>query len=123
MKPWRSAPELGAGLRLFRAGETRAAHESWEEAWRAHAGTTLGEVARALSQWAAACVHREGGREPGFRSLAAKAAARLAAADVDAEHGTRALSERIARAAAGAGEADARAALDDGTPDEPGARG
>jgi predicted metal-dependent hydrolase len=123
VKPWRSAPELDAGIRSFRAGETRAAHESFEEVWRAHSGTTLGEVARALSQWAAACVHREAGRDAGFRSLAAKAAARLAAGEVDAEHGTRALSERIARFAAGDGAADVRSVLDDGAPDEHGPRG
>lgn len=118
MRHWRSAPELEVGIRLFRAGGTRAAHEEWEQVWRSSAGAPIGEVARALAQWAAACVHREAGQETGFRSLATKAAARLAAADVDAEHGTRALSERIA--AAGAGAVDAHAVFDD---DDAGAHG
>lgn len=100
MSRWRAAPELAAGLRLLESGATRAAHEAWESAWRAHAGTPLGEVARALSQWAAACVHLENGREPGFRSLAAKSAARLALPGVVAQFDTGALSVRFARAAA-----------------------
>jgi len=97
---WRTAPEFAEGIRLFDAGATRAAHESFEEAWRAQRGTALGEVARALAQWAAACVHLEEGRAHGFQSLAAKCADRLAQPEIDAEFGTRPLSAWMARAAA-----------------------
>lgn len=99
MTRWRAAPELARGLRLFDAGETRAAHEAWEAAWRAHAGSALGDVARALSQWAAACVHLEAGREAGFRSLAAKSAAALASESLDARFDTRPLAAWIEDAA------------------------
>ncbi len=100
MSRWREAPELAPGIRLFESGATRAAHEAWEEVWRAQSGTPLGEVARALSQWAAACVHLENGRISGFQSLAAKSAQRLATAGIEAEFGTQALASRIARSAA-----------------------
>jgi len=93
---WRSAPALMAGIRSFECGATRSAHEEWEDAWRAHGGTPLGELARALSQWAAACVHLESGRESGFRSLAAKSARRLALAEIDEQFDTDALATWIA---------------------------
>lgn len=95
MSRWRSAPELAEAVRLHERGETRAAHEAFEDAWRARVGTPLGEVARALAQWSAACVHLEHGRAAGFRSVGAKSVARLAAHDADFD--TRALSARIAR--------------------------
>lgn len=101
MRRWRGAPELADGVRLYESGATRAAHEAWESVWRAHRGEALGRVARALSQWAAACLHLEGGREPGFRSLAARCAAALDDADLDARFDTRPLAAWIARAAAG----------------------
>ena len=108
MSRWRTAPELAEGIRLYDAGATRAAHESFEEAWRARRGTALGEVARALAQWAAACVHLEEGRARGFQRLAAKCVERLARPEIDAEYGTRPLSGWIARAAAAARPGDVR---------------
>lgn len=100
MNRWRTAPELAEGVRLFDDGATRAAHEAFEEVWRARRGTALGELARALAQWTAACVHLEEGRAHGFRSLAAKCSERLARPDLDALFGTRPLAAWIARAAA-----------------------
>ncbi len=96
----RERAELAEGLRLLAEHEARAAHESFEDVWRAHTGTQLGEVARALSQWAAACVHRENGRDAGFQSLAQKCARRLAEAEVASEFQTAALAAWMARAAA-----------------------
>lgn len=99
MKSWRAAPELADALAQLDAGETRAAHEAFEDVWRAHRASSLGEVARALSQWAAACIHLESGRETGFRSLAVKCAERLSAAQVVAEFGTEPLATWIAETA------------------------
>jgi len=96
---WRAAPELAAALAQLDSGETRAAHDAFEDVWRAHRGSALGEVARALSQWSAACVHHEFGRETGFRSLAAKCADRLSAVEVTAEFDTTELAGWIREAA------------------------
>jgi predicted metal-dependent hydrolase len=70
-QPWR------AGARELAAGRARAAHDAWEEEWRARRGSDEGEVLRALAQYAAALVHRAEDRERGCRSLCAAAAARL----------------------------------------------
>lgn len=94
------APELAEGIRRFESGATRPAHEEWEDVWRTHRGSPLGEVARALSQWAAACIHLEEGRIAGFRSLAAKCASRFAGPAIAEEFETRPLADRIARLSA-----------------------
>ncbi|MBL8862551.1 MAG: DUF309 domain-containing protein [Planctomycetes bacterium] len=95
MSRWRRAPELADGLRLLEDGQSRQAHEAFEEAWRAHRGRPVGEAARALAQWAAACLHRAAGRESGYRGLATKCARTLATASLDAELDTRALAAWI----------------------------
>ena len=63
--------ELGA--RHFAAGRWLAAHEAWEEEWRATPAGAEREVLRALAQAAAACQHESTGNARGARSLAQKA--------------------------------------------------
>lgn|GEM_PF-2557262 len=99
MSSWRAAPELAAALEQLDSGATRAAHEAFEDVWRANRATALGEVARALSQWAAACIHLDAGRETGFQSIAAKCAERLSAERVADELDTMALANWITEAA------------------------
>ncbi len=99
MSSWRDETELVHAIELLDAGETRAAHEAFEDVWRANRDSVLGEVARALSQWAAACIHLEAGRDIGFQSLAAKCAERLSADPVAAALGTQALASWISAVA------------------------
>lgn len=99
MSSWRDVPEIVTALTILDSGATRAAHEAFEDIWRANRESCVGEVARALSQWAAACIHLEQDREAGFRSLAAKSAERLSAAPVAAELGTTALATWITEVA------------------------
>jgi predicted metal-dependent hydrolase len=105
---WRARPELAEGLRLLATGDSRAAHEAFEDAWRAHRSAPIGDLARALSQWAAACVHWESQRESGFRSLAAKCAAAVSHADIVRQFGTSELAAWMLRVAAGNESTDPR---------------
>lgn len=108
MNRWRARPELAEGLRLLAAGCTRESHEAFEDVWRAHPGSALGEVARAFAQWTAACVHWENGRESGYRSLAEKCSRRLAEAAIEHDFDTRALSDWMAQVATRGREVDPR---------------
>jgi predicted metal-dependent hydrolase len=105
---WRARPELAEGLRLLATGASRAAHEVFEDAWRAHRPAPIGDLSRALSQWAAACVHWESRRESGFRSLAGKCAATVSRADVEREFGTSDLAAWMLRVSAGTEVVDPR---------------
>ena len=91
---------LRPGTELYARGEMRAAHEAWEDAWRAQPGTLVGQVARALAQLGAAGVHLEAGRAAGFRSVGAKCAQGLhelaEEAEPDAGANLGELSRRIA---------------------------
>lgn len=80
---------------LFARGEFRAAHELWEEAWRAAAPGAERLRLRALAQAAAACLHAERGNAKGARSLAARALEALESAPVAG--GARAPRELLAR--------------------------
>lgn len=74
---------------LFARGEFRAAHELWEDEWRACTDGPEREQLRALAQAAAACLHEQAGNARGARSLAARALqalARAPAAGRDAQH-------------------------------------
>lgn len=68
---------LARGAELFARGEFRAAHELWEEEWRAAPAGAQRDQLRALSQAAAACLHAERGNQRGARTLARKALALL----------------------------------------------
>ncbi len=108
MNRWRARPELAEGLRLLASGSARESHEAFEDVWRAHRDSSVGELARAFAQWTAACVHWQNGRAPGYRSLAAKCAERLAEETLDREFDTRALSEWMARVSTRSQEVDPR---------------
>lgn len=113
MNRWRARPELAEGLRLLALKSTLESHESFEDSWRAHRQSAIGDVARAFAQWTAACVHWENGRESGFRSLATKCAARLADEALDREFDTRALSEWMTRVSTRSQTVDPRVLLDE----------
>jgi predicted metal-dependent hydrolase len=92
---WRDLPSLSAGIALLDAGEAHAAHDAFEAAWHARGDDPEGQVARALAQWSAACVHATRGRSAGFASLALKCARALAAEPVAEALGTRGLAAWI----------------------------
>lgn len=74
------ANPLGEGLEAFERADFFAAHEAWEEVWRAMEPGLDREALQGLIQAAVALHHLAGGNVSGARSVGARALTRLRAA-------------------------------------------